>query len=612
MPDLGVEKFKLKLFFLEDKLLSADVVEVVVDTNVFLPTMFSVVIQDDPDPTLGIFKYLDLDPRFQIGASVSVGFEVTDRITGVVPISNTLVNGEITSVEPIFLNGRAQLRIRGYDRLHRLMRGKKTRAFMMQNEMSIITMIAGEAGFSPFVTGVSPELQEYVLQYNQSNWDFLNERARLYGYQIYADGRILKVTPADTPRSLIPVSLKWGENLSRFEPRLVSVGQATQTSVPGWDSGKQMKVKGVAVASVQKTKIGELLTGNATALKAFGKAEEVMIPNSVVGSQNEAMTIAKASFDENQSQFIKASGELALGDPNLVAGAMAIVTGVGTRFSGTYYITEAKHIWREGSYTVQFQVSGRNPYTIRHLLGVDNSRPDKIDGVVIGVVTSVRDPLNMGRIKVKFPWFPSSLSEVESSWARLALPGAGMNRGLYFTPEVNDEVLVAFENGDMNYPYIVGALWNKMSTPPRGSSAIVGPDGKVNQRILTSRSGHTIILDDTQGKEQIIIKDKTTKNSIIFDSVKNAMTISAAGDLTIEAGGKLIMSSKLDFSLKSNTKGAIEANQGANVKVGTSEVDLQMTGATVKGTTVAVQANTQASVKGNAMVQIQGGIVQIN
>jgi uncharacterized protein involved in type VI secretion and phage assembly len=164
----------------------------------------------------------------------------------------------------------------------------------------------------------------------------------------------------------------------------------------------------------------------------------------------------------------------------------------------------------------------------------------------------------------------------------------------------------------MNYPYIVGALWNKMSTPPRGSSAIVGPDGKVNQRILTSRSGHTIILDDTQGKEQIIIKDKTTKNSIIFDSVKNAMTISAAGDLTIEAGGKLIMSSKLDFSLKSNTKGAIEANQGANVKVGTSEVDLQMTGATVKGTTVAVQANTQASVKGNAMVQIQGGIVQIN
>jgi uncharacterized protein involved in type VI secretion and phage assembly len=434
----------------------------------------------------------------------------------------------------------------------------------------------------------------------------------LYGYQIYADGAKLMVTAANTPRSVIPSILKWGENLSRFEPRLVSVGQVTKTTVPGWDTQKHMKVKGMALASKPKTKIGELMTGSAAALKAFGTAEDVVIPNGVVNSQSEAITIAKASFDDNQSQFIKASGELALGDPHLVAGAMATITGVGRRFSGNYYITEAKHIWRHGNYSVQFQVSGRNPYTIRHLLGVDDTRPDKIDGVVVATITSLRDPQNLGRVKVKFPWFPSSLSEVESSWARLALPGAGMNRGMFFTPEVNDEVLVAFENGDMNYPYVVGALWTKMSKPPTGSSAIVGADGKVNQRILKSRSGHTIILDDTQGKEQIIIKDKTTKNSIVFDSVKNAMTISAAGDLTIEAGGKLIMTSKMDFSLKTSMKGAIEATQGANVKAGTSEVDLQMTGATLKGTTVAVQANTQASVKGTAMVQIQGGIVQIN
>lgn len=183
-------------------------------------------------------------------------------------------------------------------------------------------------------------------------------------------------------------------------------------------------------------------------------------------------------------------------------------------------------------------------------------------------------------------------------------------------PEVDDEALVAFENGDVNFPYVVGVLWNKKDKPPEG--AVVA--GKVNQRIIQSRSGHIVILDDTQGKEKISITDKTGKNSIVIDSKTNAMTFTTTGDFTIDAGGKLLIKSKQDMTIQSMAKAGISANSnlnleaktGANMKAGTSQIDLQAAGAALKGTKVDVQATAQASVKGNAMVEIQGGMVKIN
>ncbi len=607
-----IDKFVLKILMVEDVLLSADVVEVVVDTNMFMPTMFTIVIQDDPDPNVGIFKYLDLDPRFKIGNEVSVGFGITDKITGTAPISNTLVSGEITSIEPVFANGRAQLRIRGYDKLHRLMRGKQTRAFSSMNETALISKIAAECGLTPSVSGVPSQINEYILQQNQTNWEFLTGRSRLFGYQIYSDGSLLKVIDAGTPRSLTPVLLTWGENLNRFEPRIVSAGLVSKSTAIGWDPKTKKNVSSTSSSSLQKTKIGELLTGSATVTSAFGISEDVFQPSIAVRSTGEAKSIADARFAGNQSQFIKAKGELTTGDPNLLAGSLAAVTGVGTRFSGTYFITEARHVWRQGEYTVQFQVSGRNPYSVRELLVGDEMSQNRINGVVVAKVTSTKDPENLGRVKVNYPWMPESLSQVESDWARVAAPSAGADRGFLFTPEVNDEVLIAFEYGDMNYPYIVGALWNSMDKPPKGTTAIYGGDGKINQRVVRSRSGHLIILDDTQGKEQIIIQDKTEKNSIVIDSKTKAMTIKAEGDLMIEAGGKLIIKSKGDASIGSDTKAAIEAKTSLNVKAGTSQLDLQAAGAALKGTKVDIQANAAASVKGNAMVEIQGGIVKIN
>ncbi|WP_254921409.1 phage baseplate assembly protein V [Nodularia sp. NIES-3585] len=195
---------------------------------------------------------------------------------------------------------------------------------------------------------------------------------------------------------------------------------------------------------------------------------------------------------------------------------------------------------------------------------MSNNQNNHLSGVFIGLVTNNKDPDGLGRVKVKFPW----LSDTEESyWARVVTLMAGNNQGIYFLPEVNDEVLVAFEQGNMAFPFILGALWNGKDKPPGKND-----DGKNNQRIIKSRSGHQIILDDTDGEEQILIQDKTGKNQIVINSQDNKMDIKVEKDFTIEAKGKIILKSSDDLAIECNnlsikTKQNYQLEAGANCTI---------------------------------------------
>jgi uncharacterized protein involved in type VI secretion and phage assembly len=199
---------------------------------------------------------------------------------------------------------------------------------------------------------------------------------------------------------------------------------------------------------------------------------------------------------------------------------------------------------------------------------------DRIYGVVVGIVINNQDPDGMGRVKVCFPWLSAT---EESWWARIAVPMAGKDRGAYFLPEVDDEVLVAFEHGEVRSPYVVGALWNGVQKPPTTNE-----DGKNNLRVIKSRSGHVIRLDDTENAEKIEIIDKTQKNSIVIDASANTLTIKADGDITLEsAQGKIVLKGQ--------------------------SIEIQST-----SQTVTVQAATDMEVKASNQMTIKGAVVNIN
>jgi uncharacterized protein involved in type VI secretion and phage assembly len=185
------------------------------------------------------------------------------------------------------------------------------------------------------------------------------------------------------------------------------------------------------------------------------------------------------------------------------------------------------------------------------------------NGILIGIVSSLDDPEQLGRVRVKYP----TLAEQESTWARLATPMGGPQRGLFLRPEVDDEVLVCFELGDPRRPYILGSLWSKADQPPPD-------DGKAtdnNWRFFRSRSGHLLKFDDTDGAERIEIVGQGDKHKIVIDVSGSKIQVTASqGDIEISApAGKVAISGQ-----------TVEITSTGSMKV-EARSDLTVSGSTV-------------------------------
>ncbi len=506
--------------------------------------------------------------------------------------------------------------IEAYDRTHRLHRGRKTRAFLNKKFSDIVSQVAQELGLKAVVdttAGVHP----YILQANQTDWGFVRQMADRVGYDLYVSDRELHFEKPQKAAGA-PIVLNWGVDLLQFRMRATTAFQVPEVAVRGWDWRTQQAI----VAKVSKgngsPKIGEGRVGTAQAQGAFGKSE-VAIVDRPVGTQSEAKAMAQALADDIASGHVYAEGVTTFGMGEILPGKQLRIGGVGTRFSGDYYVTSTTHHYtnHEG-YSTSFVVGGRRTATLAESVDAGSAlvSPAGFHGVSTAVVTNVEDPDDLMRVKVKFPWLDDQL---ESDWVRIASPDAGPDRGIQFLPEINDEVLVAFEHGDVNRPYIIGSLWNGKSKPPKGNKAVF-KSGKVNERIIQSRTGHVVILDDTPGEEKIIIRDKSKKNEIIIDSKSSAMNIKIGKDINIEAGGKInIQSTRGDVAISCNNF-SVSAKQKCEITANTqmtleAKAQMSVKGAqtTVEGKSrVEVKGGAQTSIKAQGMVQVQSsGITQI-
>lgn len=136
-----------------------------------------------------------------------------------------------------------------------------------------------------------------------------------------------------------------------------------------------------------------------------------------------------------------------------------------------------------------------------------------MNGVVIGTVTAIKE----GEVKIKFPWLHENEGEEkESNWVRIATAMAGKNKGTFFMPDIDDEVLVAFEQGDFNHPYIIGFLWNGKDKTP---------ETDIKKSVIRTKSGHKIELHDNPGAEKIVIKSQGDQSIEIEDFPGGKITL---------------------------------------------------------------------------------------
>ena len=578
-----------------------DLGELVVDTSMYLPDMFSIQL-NDPD-----LSWMD-NALLGIGKEVEISIKTGNT-------RKTLTSAEIVAIEPEFDDTiGVAITIRGYDKSHRLHRGKKNRVFKEKTDSDIVKNIASERGLTVNIESTSVKY-EHVFQDNQTDMEFIQERAQRNGYQAYVENSTLYFKKASTTSSS-GVTLEWGQNLKHFRSRYSAAGQVSEAEVHGWDIKKKEAVVGVKKTPEGTPTVDSKTHGGKLAESAFGTSPG-LYKSQAVGTVAEANALAQADLNENCLNFFQAEG-ICEGDPDIRAGKQVTIKGIGSRFSGKYTVTRAIHRYDLAGYVTEFEISGHQANTLPQLLAASDNRPAY--GVIIGIVTNLEDPDNLGRVRVKFPAISDNL---ESGWVRVASPMAGPERGMEFLPEVNDEVLVAFEHNDFNSPYIIGSLWNGKDKPPEGNSAML-QNGKVKKRLIKSRTGHVITLDDTDNGENISIVDKAGQKIFINSSSgKEKIEIIDKGQnkITLDATNKSVsIESAMDMMIKAKGKLQIEAATGINVKSsttlnmeGSTGVDIKSNAATnIKGTTTSIQANAQAELKGNAMVTVQGGIVKIN
>jgi phage protein D/phage baseplate assembly protein gpV len=547
---------------------AARVVEVTVDQDVRLPAGFEI-------------RFIDQDRKATEGVPVRIGSRVKLTGAAVGGEPKQILSGEVTAIEADYAPGGSYLIVRGYDMAHRLHRGRKSKAYTQVMYSDVAQQIASEAGLTAGTIDSSGAVKDHVPQVAQSDWEFLSELAAEIDFELSVeDGALDFHAPteaSDSPGegtygSKLPLQLIFGEDLLEFRPRLSAAGQVDSVEVRAWDWQNKQALVGTASAASNAAS----LTEDPAALSGiFGGATMVSIEPRAV-DQSSADKRASRIAQQIGTTFAEATG-VARGNPEIRAGRSVSISVVGGDFVGSYALSHTRHVFDAHGYRTQFVAGGRQDRSLLGLVrgatasaapaagpgsagGAASNPLSRIGGVVTGVVSDVQDPLKMARVKLQLPWLDGSFV---SDWARVAMPGAGNARGLVWLPEVGDEVLVAFEQGDVRRPIVIGGLWNGTDTPPPYGLE----NGQENARALVSLQGHKVVLHDSDDGGSIEVA--TPKGlTIVLDEANNKITvkagngaklaISAEGDVDIEAGGQL--------SIKAGTNLSVHASSGLDLK----------------------------------------------
>lgn len=549
--------------------LMAQLLDVQVRDNLLKPDTALIRLRD-PEGTIIDHALL------QVGAKVQIKLGAAGE-TSVA----ALFAGEIAALEPEFTERDCIVAVRAYDRAFRLNRQRISRTFQNQAAEDMVKSVGQEAGLTPGTVESTGAVHQFFQQSMETDWEFCWRLAAMNNFEFVVQDQTFHFRRRKTGPAA--ATLTWGENLLGFRPRLSGVGQPSAVTVSNHDPVAKQVLTGRA-ASPQLAAKTDGANRRAAVVGKFAGGQ-VVVADRVVGGQAEATKVAQNTLDRIASTFIEAEGT-AFGDPRIRAGATLKVDKVGKTFSGEYVLSQTTHSFRSGEgYKTSFVISGRTGHSFADLIQ-RSKQNDWSSSLVIGVVTNNQDPDGLGRIRVKFPALGDT---IEGWWARVATINAGKERGLFMLPEVNDDVVVAFEHGDTRRPIVVGSLYHgKAKLPadlqdsknrPPNAAFGVKSDDKVHiegLQAMTLRTGEKMTVEvnrngkggtgdyllDAKGniEEKAAQNIKATAGSTIELTANSSVTIKGTGSVTVETSGALkLKGSVVDIQSSGpvNVKGAI-------------------------------------------------------
>ncbi|MFI2287702.1 VgrG-related protein [Streptomyces niveus] len=562
-----------------------------------------------------------------------------------------LLDGVVTALEVELDETGTFTVVRGLDESHRLFRGRRVASYQNMTLADICGQVAQRAGLKPGTVDIAGPVIEHIAQPNVTDWEFVRGLAEEAGAQAYVrEGQLHITRPAEASSApdgsaradRNPLVLELGGNLIRCRAGVSAAEQVSEVEVRGWDVQAKEPLVGKAPAGTSSTL--ELGVSAAEVSAPFGEARFV-VTDAAYGTQAQVDQAAKALAERIAGSFAELEAVIR-GNPAVRAGSAVALNAVGAPFEGRYTVTSSRHVFDAvRGYETWITVSGQQE---RSLFGLTGGAPGtggsgaggRCAGLVSGTVTDTQDPEGSGRVKVRFPWLSD---EYASDWARTAQSG-GTGGGEAFIPEVGDEVLVGFEHGHLDRPFVLAGLYNGKDRPGGGAGGdaagggadgagggagggpggdLVDPtSGAVNRRAFASKSGNQLeLLEAANGPQGVRLRTGDGKLTIALDRTNTAIVVNSDGSVTIEAKERVAIKAAGGVALDAG-RGALEltgdsvtltSRSGVAVDGGNGKVALSSGGSVeVRGGQVTVEGTRRTDIKSGSSVSVNAPMIKLN
>jgi phage baseplate assembly protein gpV len=560
------------------------------------------------DPELTI----PLECGLEIGAFVQVR-----AVLGNDPVGSCIFFGRVESLEIQYENvgGKVSV-VRAYDEGHRMMHGQKSTGYPLMTYSELAEVVGAEYGIVTLATP-HPVLHQMIVQSNETAWDFLVRLGREIGYVVFVEvdpvlgnstlifGPAMPAESAPPPTGIEVSPLSFGigdERVISVQAFVSGSGITSTASARGWDQTLGMPSVGES-PTASETTLNSILPEE-LGLSLGGAGQYVNFRN-LYGNEAE---VESASFGLS-TRMAGAYSNIEIqmrGNPSAMPNRALGLSDAGV-LTGEYTITTTTHTFVPDLYGYRTAVvcSGSEDRT---LAGLQDAAEvdDKFYGVYPAIVTDVEDPEMLGRVLLSFPWLSENYV---SPWARVVQAGAGAMLGMQILPEPTDEVLVAFENAQLDSPYVLGGLYSQERQAPIPFSEVV--QGTPMIRAYTSRDGHQVIFNDSPENTSLTINTTRGASCMIRLSPETGIEI-----LTIEEQ-PIVITSASDITL--NSEGEVLVNSASVTINGEADVSISAEGAleisavgalNLAATTVNIEADAELTVAA-PIVNVSGGIVNL-
>ncbi len=466
---------------------------------------------------------------------------------------------------------------------------KKSRYFTDKKDSDIMEEIIGSHQLKKEVKATRPDLKE-VVQYDSTDWDFLLCRAEANGQVIIVeDGKLRVVEPATGAEPVIAV--RYGSTLLELDAEIDARWQSKGIKAICWNPSDQELIRADAKepattnnGNLSPAFLADVTGGDTLEMRHGGKL-----------SQPELQAWADGRLVKERLAKVRGRAKFQ-GFAGVSPGKIIEVTGIGERFEGKMYVSGVRHMVASGNWEtdVQFGLSTEviaETYNLRPLPAA--GLLPAVSGLQVGVVTVLEnDPNGDDRIKVRLPLVSDS---DEGTWARIATLDAGKQRGTFFRPEINDEVVVGFLNDDPRHPVVLGMCHSGAKPAPE-------PGKNDNHRKgYVSREKMQFIFDD---EKKIILLDTPGGNRMTLSEEKKGIVIED------QNGNKIILD---DNGIKIESSKNLTLKATKDIKLESMNMDMKAQSAfKAAGTASAEVSGVSTTIKGSATTVIQGGLVQIN